>query len=250
MNHNGIALCTRFGYPPNSLSLCGPEKQSYLSHYAATQTNDKGTIEILKEFQTLYPYLVLIAKENNIRDPFDPKVVKAYWIGNTLLKNISPRAFSYHLLDSLMLKKKLPHNKATPIVEKLDHGLLPHHNFHVLNVYHRTGNIDENHTIATMDACIIHSGTVIKILPKSVVVKTNPLMIQNDQLILGTEILRSIEPIDKKDTIFSSIKIGDTVAYHWGLLVTKLTKIDTIHLHHYTEQAIRLVNRTPNTLCI
>lgn len=243
MSHAGIALCTRFGYPPNSLSLCGPEKQTDLSYYASTQKTDPGPIEILKAFQTLYPYLVLIAHENNIRDPFDPKVVKAYWIGNTLLENISLKTFSTHLLDSLMLKKKLPKTESTPILEKLDSGLLPHHNFHVLNIYHRTGNIDEDHTVATMDACIIHSGTVVKKMKQSLIVETSPLILDKEELTFGKAMLRTIHPINKDDTIFSSVSIGDTVAYHWGILVSKLTKNDAANLRHYTTQALILANK-------
>ncbi len=44
------------------------------------------------------PYLQLIARSNDIADPFDARVVEAYWIGNELLDGVEVR----QLYDSLV----------------------------------------------------------------------------------------------------------------------------------------------------
>ena len=65
MDFAGLALCSRYSYPPNSLSLCGPDRQNDLKWYSGSRQADHGTIEILTHFSTLYPYLRLIAGELN-----------------------------------------------------------------------------------------------------------------------------------------------------------------------------------------
>src|SRR3989344_4490377 len=176
MSLDGLALCSRFSYPPNSLSLCGPDKKNDLNWYATTQNTDRGTIEILSQFSTLYPYLTLIAQENKIKDPFDRRVVEAYWVGNDLLYKIPLSRFVTHLSDTIMLKKKLKKNNLELILSKLTNGALPNHAFHVLNVYKRTGHLDIPHTIQTMDACLINWGKIIKTQKSSIVIETRALL--------------------------------------------------------------------------
>ena len=243
MNAAGLSFCARFGYPPNSLSLCGPQQQVNLSWYAATLQPDRGTKEILEQFSTLYPYLQLIASSNDIGDPFDPRVVEAYWLGNELLQHIPIRSLETHLTDTLQLKKKLSAKRLNPVLSKLDHNPLPHHSFHVLNIYHRTGHVEEDHTIQSMDACIIQWGTVEKLLPASLVVRTTPLMSKTNKLTFGPAMLREIFPVGGKDKIFSSLKINDVVSYHWGYLCQKLNNRQLQNLQFYTNQSIALANK-------
>ena len=243
MNAQGLAMCTRFGYPPNSFSLCGPEKQQDLSWYAQTGNTDQGTQEILTQFNTLYPYLQLIAHANEIKDPFDPRVVEAYWIGNPLLSKIPLQSFHTHLTDTLALKKKTSKKELQTTLSKLDHHPLPHHSFHVLAIYHRTGHTDEAHTIQSMDACIIQWGMVKKKLPTSLIVQTTPLMMRAEKLTFGPPMLREIFPLGVDDQQFINIKINDNVSYHWGYVCQKLTKEQLKNLHYYTKLSIDIVNK-------
>jgi hypothetical protein len=107
MNRSGTALATRYSYPPNSFALCGPNRQADLSWYARNQKPDLGTEEIIAQFATLYPYLLLIAGENGRKNPFDARIVEAYWTGNALLAAVSPRRFVRYLDETLKLKRKL-----------------------------------------------------------------------------------------------------------------------------------------------
>lgn len=240
---NGAFLCSRFSYPPNSLSLCGPpSKKVDLAYYSETAKTDKGTLEILSRFSTLYPYLCLIAYENNIQDPLDPRVVEAYWLGNTLLGNISPKKMADHLTDRIKIKKMLKKGEAENIYRKLKFSPLPHHSFHVLNIYKRTGYLNIPHTLYTMDACLINWGQTVKITKNLLEIKTQKLVIEKHKLKLKNGIVRKIKTQGEKDELFRSLKVGDFVSYHWGYFCQKLTLRQLVNLKAYTELSLKIAN--------
>lgn len=242
MDIQGLALCSRFSYPPNSLSLCGPDKKKDLQWYASVQIPDKGTIEILSQFSTLYPYLSLIAYENNIRDPFDKKVVEAYWIGNALLHQVGQRNLSLHLSDTLELKKKLKKKDLTALLEKIPHVALPYHAFHVLNIYKRTGHLDILHTVQTMNACLINWGKVINRTPQGIWIETRPLTIRINKLSWGNIKKILLLTQGRKDVVTEHIIPGDWVSHHWGYFCQKLSAVQLHNLIHYTNSSLRLAN--------
>ena len=59
---------------------------------------DGGLTPLLRRFTGALPYLQLIARANAIADPFDARVVEAYWLGNELLDGVEVR----QLYDSLL----------------------------------------------------------------------------------------------------------------------------------------------------
>jgi hypothetical protein len=241
MSSNGLSLCARYAYPPNSFSLCGPDKQRDLQWYASNLVSDKGTSEILSQFTTLFPYLNFIAVENNIKEPFDERVVEAYWVGNSLLDNLPYTSFIRHLDDSLNLKKKLDMKNKNKLYNKATLGPA-HHSFHVLNVYKRTGHVEIPHTIHTLDACLINFGKVINIDSKSITVSTHPLVSINNRLCWGPQKTRKLILEGDKDTLISTLSIGCFVSYHWGYVCTKLSKSQVRNLKYYTDISIRLAN--------
>lgn len=242
MDLKGLALCSRYSYPPNSLSLCGPDKQKDLAWYAMTQKSDPGTAEILSQFSTLFPYLSLIAYENNIRDPFDKRVVEAYWLGNSLLHHIPVRSFVHHLSDTLLLRKKLQRKELELLLIKLSRRALPYHAFHVLTVYKRTGHLDIPHTVETMDACLINWGQVTHAGTGSITVRTKPLRLIRDKLLLDTPIIRTLMMQGVKDTLAPQLSIGDWISYHWGYFCQKLTRRQLKNLITYTRLSLSLAN--------
>lgn len=253
MNHKGLLTCANYASPPNSLHYCGPEKQTDLADYQRAAVSDNGLGEILQDFQTLYPYLALIAYENNLRDPFDPRVVEAYWIGNYLLSQVSMNKFYQHLSDSLALKKQLKRKDLEWLVGKIPHGALPHHAFHVLNVFTRTGHQRVEHTLETMDACRIGWGTIIqisKLKSQNVLsVETEPLILQNGKLSLGKPVIKQIRiPFIHKSKFINPDQIGvnlkSIVSFHWNTFCDILSDRQVKSLERYTRQAIRLANTT------
>jgi hypothetical protein len=240
MDFAGLALCSRYSYPPNSLSLCGPDRQNDLKWYSGSRQADHGTIEILTHFSTLYPYLRLIAQENKISDPFDKRVVEAYWIGNNLLKNIPQIRFAQYLSDNL--RKKIKIEELEKIMAKLAVGGLPHHAFHVTNIYKRTGYLDIPHTVETMDACIINWGKIDKIDHQLISVSTQNLQVIGNKLTFGRSIKRNLMLQGEKDVLLEKLKIGDWISYHWGYVCDKLTSLQLKNLVKYTGLAIKLAN--------
>ena len=91
----------------------------------------------MQGFKTLYPYLQEIAHSNGIVDPFDDRVVEAYWVGNALLETIPQQRFYRHLRDTLDLKRKYKTREFDQLIAKLGQGARMHHNVHVLNAYKR-----------------------------------------------------------------------------------------------------------------
>lgn len=242
MDLKGLALCSRYSYPPNSLSLCGPDKKKDLNWYTVTQKTDKGTLEILSQFFTLYPYLTLIASVNKINDPFDKKVVEAYWIGNKLLHQIPATSFVGHLSDKIRLKEKIKRPDLYRIFDKITEGALPHHSFHVLNIYKRTGHLGILHTLETMDACLINFGKVIKMSSSSIMVETKPLRLKNNHLMFDQNMNRTIMTQGEKDILFKQLKIGDWISYHWGYFCQKLTNEQLQNLVYYTNLSVKYAN--------
>lgn len=239
MSINGLLSCARFAYPPNFLSLCGPtDKKNDLKWYTSTGQTDGGMKEILSAFSTLYPYLSLIAYENNIRDPFDTRVVEAYWLGNRLLNKIGIAKFASHLKDTLQLKRKTTGKDLSQLLAKLINGGIPHHAFHVLNVYKRTGNNESLHNLQTMEACLINWGKVEKIFPNSLLVKTKPLILSGDKIVWGNPLQRTVK-MEVKDEI---IKPGDWITYHWGMYCQKISKVKLNNLIYYTNLSLNLAN--------
>lgn len=237
MNTAGLARCLRFAYPPNALHLCGPEKQTDLLAYHHHHLSDRGTDALLQQFGTMYPYLKLIAGENGRDDPFDPEVVDSYWLGNALLNKVTVKPFVDHLDTTLELKKKLSFQERETLYTIVANGGIPHHAFHVLNVYLRTGHIEEPQTIATMDACIINWGTVLTVHPATITLSTRPLRAKGTTLIFGSPMMRTIH---HDGTI--TIHKGDIVSYHWGKYCTTLSQQEKKNLQWYTAKALQYAN--------
>lgn len=259
MNSTGLLTCTNYAFPPNSLHYCGPEKQSQIVAYQQEQVADEGLSQILREFQTLYPYLTLIAHENNIRDPFDPRVVEAYWIGNDLLKNVSTKHFYRHFVEALNLKKKIKHKDFELLVGKFDQGALPHHTFHVLNVFIRTDHHSIEHTIETMDACRIGWGKVVNseqsiANSNKLTITTKPLVLKGGKLTLEKPVKKQInfdnsQFLNLKSALPNASQGGSEienryVTFHWNSFCDTVTDNQVRQLEHYTNLAINLANNT------
>jgi len=242
LNCEGILRCARYAFMPNKLSFCGPDKNRDLLYYCQTGKIDGGLNLILEKFQTLYPYLELIARANQIRDPFDERVIEAYWIGNQLLENIGKSALYHHLIDEQQLKKKLNPKLFKQTVSKIPLGAKPHHSFHVFNVWKRTGNLDVAHTLSTMDLCRISWGKIKKIKKPYLEVEYQPLILEKDKLKLGNLIPQKVLFEMDNDGFIKEPRIGQWVSFHWEFACEFLNKKQINYLKKYTQESIDLAN--------
>ncbi|MFH1671515.1 MAG: DUF6390 family protein [Candidatus Portnoybacteria bacterium] len=241
-NSQGIIRCARYAFMPNKLSFCGPDKNRDLFYYSSTGEVDQGLNLILKEFQTLYPYLNFIARVNKIKDPFDEKVIEAYWIGNSLLDNIEKNKLYNHLSDDHQLKKKLSRLLLKQVIDKIPLGAKPHHSFHVLNVWKRTGHLDIMHTLSTMDLCRVSWGKIRKIDWPELEVEYQPLTLEKDKIKLGELVNNKVLGQINDSGFIKEPKIGDWISFHWNFACEVLNENQINNLKKYTEESIRLVN--------
>jgi hypothetical protein len=238
----GISMCARYAFAPNWYHFCGPEKQNDLKAYIRHNVADWGLSDILHHFETLYPYLVLIASENRIKDPFNRRVVEAYWIGNTLLSAVGKSACGRHYEDVLQLKKKIPKKEFSSFMEHVICGV-PNHNFHVMNVFIRTGHQTLTHTIQTIDSCRISWGQVvdqvssIKTIGDEYYVKTKPLVHKDNKTTLGEPVVKTAMGIGMKP------QKGEWVSLHWGYMCETLGPRQLKQLEQYTAYALGVANR-------
>ncbi len=245
---DGVLRCARYSFAPNYYKYCGPDANRNIVDYLKEGVSDPGLSAYLTEFAVLYPYLKLIAQENGIADPFDSRVVEAYWVGNDLLEHVNPKSFVQHLLYEQHLKKRLPYKKLKWIVEKVPKGAKLHHSFHVFSIFTRTGHQVVEHTIDSMDQCRIGWGKVIikskvKSQNSKVQLKSQKLVNENRKLCFMNDIVRNVMlPVD--DVFVKRLKPSDWVTYHWGFVCERISKAQAQKLEYYTNLNLRLANET------
>lgn len=235
----GSLYCAKYAFKPNQLQYCGPDQNKELKAYIEAEAEDAGLDFLLRDFETLFPYLQLIARENKIKDPFDARVVKAYWLGNGLLNNIHKGHFFDHLADGLALKRKLPSPIMTELIQKVRAGAPAHHSFHVFNIWKRTGFVESPHTLFTMDECRIGWGQVLSLEKGKIVVRYQPLEYQERRLRLG--VWKNKEVVT--DTGMREINKGDWVSFHWSSLCERLSSDELANLENWTAVSLAVYNQ-------
>lgn len=241
---DGVARCSRYAFGPNRLHLCGPDANREVLAYVAAGQSDPGLTALLRRFATLYPYLKEIAAANHIADPFDDRVVEAYWIGNQLLEAIPQRTFYRHLKDTLRLGAATNQRSMTELANKLPQGARMHHSFHVFNVYKRTGYRPELHTLESMDACRVSWGKVVSIAGPTITVMRRPLQLLGHHLALGDEMEHKVMRQLDGSSLLDELRPGEWLTMHWGMPCEVVTERQVQALAHYTKVHLSLANLT------
>lgn len=241
---DGLLLCSRYAFGPNRLHYCGPDANREIFAYIQNSASDPGLKALLVAFQTMYPYLRFIAEANGISDPFDERVVEAYWVGNSLLETVEKKKFYRHLLEEQKIKKRIGGKSFDLVADKIGQGAVPHHSFHVLDIWKRTGHLEREHTIESMDSCRISWGTVRELDGPFVHVETEPLLYSEGKLVLGKPIGKKLwRGLEAGDNI-EQLKKGDLVSIHWGVPCEVIVPAQAAALKKYTLRHLRLANQT------
>ncbi|MBU0707105.1 hypothetical protein KKG41_01900 [Patescibacteria group bacterium] len=239
----GATSCTTYAFMPNQLAYCGPENRDLLE-YGATKTVDAGLTNILSDFQNLWPYLRFIAFNNNIKDPFDNRVVEAYWVGNELLNNISIKGFHKHLIDTLKLKEKIDPASLEYLIGKIPQGAKPHHTFHVMNVFAKTNHWALGNVLETINNCRVSWGKITNVEKDFITVTTQPIVMQDKKMKLGQPIIKKVQRSVEDKTFIGQAELGDWLSFHWNFACEIITLRQALNLKLYTEEAITLANLT------
>lgn len=248
MNSGGVSgavLFGRYAFPPNRLGYCGPEDHVALLEYVSEKRTERGLVELEKRFSGAYPYLQLIAQANSIADPFDRRVVEAYWIGNGCLDRVGAADFQESLQERF--RDRMDSRSFGWLETKLELGARPHHNFHVFDVYMRAGLMNDRTApilLETMDSCRISWGTVVALDGAELIVERSALELLGGKLELGAprhaRILRQLDGRGFAD----DVRPGDIVSVHWNWACDVLKPDALARLKRSNTRALALANTT------
>lgn len=257
MSSSGLELAVSYALPPSRLGFCGPQEEcnrQLLVGFAKGQNISQSKVRcVLEKFEAMYPYLCLIAGCNGIADPFDEKVVKAFWVGNGLLDKVGTEDLRRLITSDFSGPQLLLGEEAKRWASQVVEGMVPHHSFHVLFLGSITGRV--KFTNALRDLCRIGWGRVIGMrheaggMRQELTVRYKPLVFDN-RVRLGEEVEKEIE---WDAEIIPGVKVGlpaealakegGWVSFHWGQVCDILSEEDIANLGHYTKKTISGLNR-------
>ena len=243
LSMDGVLRCSRYAFGPNQLHYCGPDANKTMKEYLDAGESDPRLSAILQKFQNLYPYLLHIAEGNGIRDPFDDKVVEAYWIGNRLLDALSSKRY-FGLLDALEVKKKTGRERFDTIGQRIVRGGFPHHSFHVLNVWRETNHelLKEDDWTAIAE-CIVSWGKVLAVSGPFIDVMTEPLLCDERGVFsIGSPVSRRLVRNLSADIDIDLLAPRAWVSIHWGVPCEALSERAAARLRVYTLKSIAFAN--------
>lgn len=236
----GTLRFIRYAFMPNRLQYCGGDDNRTLLQYATAGATDPDLTPMLRRFTGAMPYLELIARANGIADPFDARVVEAYWIGNGLLEKVEVR----QLYDDMVARfgSRLTGRMREIVLGKAPAGARPHHTFHVLDIHSRVGELA--HSMETLDGCRVSSARVVTAEGAELIVDRSPLELREGKLVVGAprreRVLRQVEGQGFADTA----AVGDLVSLHWGWVCEVLSEAQRASLERWTEHHLAIANQT------
>ncbi|OGY28364.1 MAG: hypothetical protein A2Z42_01025 [Candidatus Woykebacteria bacterium RBG_19FT_COMBO_43_10] len=243
--HPGLKVATAYSLPSYQLGFCGPQevrsKELLLDFANGKRVDLEKVEEALRQFEAPYPYFKLIAKSNGLDDPFAEEVVKAMWVGNSLLENVRAQDLRKLVTTDFVRPGLLSLNEAQERARKIPDGAVPHHSFHVLILGPVAGRVDLKGPL--LDLCRVGWGRVVEIKTKKS--KVENLKIKCRPLILGKKMKLGAETekeISWNKKIVPQVKVGDWVSFHWSEVGEVLTAEDVVNLEYYTKKTIDLVN--------
>ena len=230
----------RYAFMPNKLRYCGGDDNRTLFEYGIEGVVDGGLTPMLAKFSGALPYLQLIARVNGIADPFDERVVDAYWIGNPLLERVEVRQLYDHLLERF--DKQLQGATRDWVLGKAPAGARPHHNFHVFDIHSRVGELENS--LHTLDQCRVSWAKVVRVDGAELVIERNPLVIDEGRLTLGEAIQeRATRQVDGRG-FADDARPGDWVTVHWSWICEVISDRQQAQLARWTGYHLSIANQT------
>jgi len=237
---SGMLRFIRYAFMPNRLRYCGGDDNRTLLEYGIEQAVDGGLPSLLRRFTGALPYLQLIAGSNGIPDPFDARVVEAYWIGNDLLQGVEVRQLYDNLLERF--GKQMQGRTRALILGKAPAGARPHHSFHVLDVHSRLGEL--GHSLATLDNCRVSWGRVVTVDAGELVVNRVPLLLRHGKLVLADPVVERVTRQVEGRGFTDQAQPGDWVSVHWGWACEVLSEDQLTSLEKFTRHNLAIANQT------
>jgi Family of unknown function (DUF6390) len=242
---SGPIRFARYAFGPNRLGYCGPDASRELLESAAARTDDGGLRQLARGFEGAWPYLELIAGANGIRDPLDSRVVDAYWLGNRLLRRVTPSMLGRSLEGRF--RPRLRDGGWRWMAATPEAGAVPVHAFHVLDVFPKVGLLrggEVDGVIHTMDACRIRWGRVLERDGDWLVVSAVPLVLRAGQLDLGPARVERVQAWSDGASFLDSAEPGETISIHWDWACERLDAARLAALEAWTRHELAIANRS------
>jgi hypothetical protein len=230
-------MFARYAFMPNRLGYCGGGMRGVFETCAAGETSP-DVHAWAQQFEGAYPYLKLIASANDIPDPFNNRVVEAYWVGNALLDKATLAPLYVSLRERFA--SRVSAKNLDLILGQVPRGAQPFHAFHVLDVCRRTGALAES--LQTLDSCRISWGQVQSVFGAGLNVAVAPVVFENGDLVLGPPRLRTVTHRLNGRGFVDKVAVGDWVSIHWNWVCDVLTLRQRKQLEHHTHHALALAN--------
>ncbi|MDA8291538.1 MAG: DUF6390 family protein [Actinomycetota bacterium] len=240
----GPVLFARYAYPPNALGYCGPPDHDALLGAASDGSDLAVLAHLASRFEGAWPYLRLIAACNGVEDPLDRRVVGAYWLGNSLLERVPPRALAASLSDRFDRRAGRGLEPVAEVAVAL--GGVAHHSFHVLAVYPWLGMLRggmEGAPLLVLDRCRIRPGRVVSLAGDSVVVSSRPLELLGRRVVLGAPRAEVVRRSLGGTGFAQELAPGDDVSLHWDWVCERIDARQRRGLEAVTARNIDAVNR-------
>jgi hypothetical protein len=237
----GTTRFIRYAFMPNRLHFCGGDDNRTIFEYALAAVREPPLERMLAKFAGALPYLKLIAHSNGIADPFDERVVEAYWLGNALLERVEVRDLYTSLRERY--HRQVPPKIMDLIAGKAPAGARPHHSFHVFDVWRNVDRLSGD-VLATLDNCRISWGKVLRVDGGELIVARQPLEIAGGKLVLGPEREeRVVRQLDGRG-FADNARPGDWVSLHWRWVCEVISPHQQRALAHWTAYHMELASRT------
>jgi len=237
---SGAVRFARYAFPPNELGYCGPASAPLLE-LASAGHDDRELRHLASGFDGAWPYLQMIASATG-RDPLDPAVVEAYWLGNDLLSRVPMQATGRSIEDRFRSRAG---RGWAQLAAAIPLGAVPHHSFHVFAVYPwldllRQGKPTE--PLRILDRCRIRSGVVNAIFGDIAIVQSQPLVWDGRSLSLGAPITEEVVVAAGGHTLAGPVAPGDHVTMHWNWICERATPQAAAELERWNRSQMLLVN--------
>ena len=235
MDKKALQLACRFSLPPNSLGYCGQNTAPERFKKCVINGVCSNTEEELEKFIVLNPYLETLAHITK-RDKFSYEVIEAYWLGNDDLK-IAEVAHYRNLLDNFA-KQGVPDWFVEELRTKIPKVFIPHHLFQVLHVGvgKASGSVPFN--LESINNCMIRWGKVVEIKDDELKANLNSLEKSRN----GYKLTQKKYRAKFVNGFLPKLKLGDTVAVHWGQAVKILTPKEVAQLSFWTQEVLKHIN--------
>jgi len=235
---DGVPLAARFSLPTNRRNFCGPADAGSALYRAATEGADVASARAaLERFEALMPYLRALGARYDL-DPFDARVVEAYWIGNDLLDDFRREDFRTLLAD--LERHGLPASIRARLERHLPERPLPHHLFHVafVGVGAVTGHVPT--TLPNMEACRPTAARVRSLRDGRLEVEREALVVRGGRLAWAAG--RTRQTVPHEPGLVPDPEIGRPVALHWETPVLALDPGRDRALRAYSDRSLMAAN--------